>query len=77
VIVESSLLRGYAERKNPLFSWINVMVSAGIAIMYLTAFLIHSKTTRRWSFRQVLLKTEQAGVEIRTSCLNPGLLSYR
>ena len=43
VIVEVvALLRGYAEREGtPLFSWINVAgFLAGLAIMYLTAFLV-------------------------------------
>ena len=43
VIVEVvALLRGYASRENtPLFSWMNVIgFLAGIAVMYLTAFLV-------------------------------------
>jgi zinc transporter ZupT len=43
VIVEVvALLRGYAEREGtPLFSWVNVAgFLAGLAIMYLTAFLV-------------------------------------
>jgi zinc transporter ZupT len=43
VIVEVvNLLRGYAERQGaPLFSWLNVAgFTLGIAVMYLTAFLV-------------------------------------